>query len=486
MNRFYAPYNFIPATGTVNDKPTPLCAVADWPAQAKAARHDVWQEGCYSGNFLCRVTTESPMGVGAEQKPRGGKDRAALRQVTLYQRNGLPAIPASSLRGVVGSVLEAMSQSALRVLDKRDDMTRSEGLHTPKIPVRGSVFASLTSIAPHLVPFDSARSGLTPAECLLGVVSEDVRTQFQALTSRLQFNDALCVTAGHCYPDEILQIMASPHAKSPAFYYNQKHGRAAAKMRFQLDPNDPDAVFPNGRKVYLHQSKQFLREHWKEHPLAATKNDKQRTRVSLVREGEVFAFQLQFSNLSGAELRLLIESLQPSTFYRHRVGLGKPLGLGRINLEIVGLEVEDRSQHYQQNAKEIERFRLNEIPLTTQASERFKHVLARLPASMNLNLDQLKAMFADTSLIDETSRKRMLLIGNPAGVDASDVPTVYPRTPNQLAQWRDRSLAQANEGLFNWFTQNGNPNAVPNHQLKPIKVGSFLPSFPSNPHDPIE
>ena len=115
--KFYNPYQFIPVTGRINGAKQPT--TFDYSTLAKGedastARHDLWHKDGLSGSFQCTLALESPAFVGGMRRSEATATKAA--EVNHYLRNGLPAIPGNSLRGMVGSVVEALSQSALRVL----------------------------------------------------------------------------------------------------------------------------------------------------------------------------------------------------------------------------------------------------------------------------------------------------------------------------------------------------------------------------------
>jgi len=74
-----------------------------------------------SGQLLCRLKTVSPTLVGARQHKEKGDN---IETIANYRSKGKIAIPGSSLRGVIGSVAEAISQSALRVLGQREFSVR--------------------------------------------------------------------------------------------------------------------------------------------------------------------------------------------------------------------------------------------------------------------------------------------------------------------------------------------------------------------------
>ncbi len=114
MTKFHHPYNFIPVTGKIGKTSSAKTKFNDVKDGKTQARHDLWMINTKSGRIVCRLRLDTPTVVGAEQIK---EDRFGSKRVKPYQRNGKAAIPANSLRGLIGSIAETLSQSALRVLE---------------------------------------------------------------------------------------------------------------------------------------------------------------------------------------------------------------------------------------------------------------------------------------------------------------------------------------------------------------------------------
>jgi len=130
-NNFHNPYHFVPV-----DKPE----FSRWhktgvsmttrhrrkefnSALPSHLRHDIYvtrtREGeeVYHGRIHCTLKTETPIFIGARRIKKGTEDHPAI--LAPFELGGRPAIPASTLRGLISSVAEAASNSALRVLEKK-------------------------------------------------------------------------------------------------------------------------------------------------------------------------------------------------------------------------------------------------------------------------------------------------------------------------------------------------------------------------------
>lgn len=118
MPEFHHPYNFIPVTGKVNGESTPKVLYEKIAEGYKGIRHDLWEKDTQSGRIVARVHLKTPTMVGGQQEKRDDNSQEPS-EVLPFKRDGKIALPANSLRGVIGSVAETLSQSSLRVLEKR-------------------------------------------------------------------------------------------------------------------------------------------------------------------------------------------------------------------------------------------------------------------------------------------------------------------------------------------------------------------------------
>ncbi|BBM64580.1 hypothetical protein VA249_12260 [Vibrio alfacsensis] len=120
MSEFYNPYQFIP----LNDAPSGLAHKQEIGKKATTARHDYWGTETYSGRIICKLVTKTPVAIAAKHT-KGNSSQPG--QATLYtnpmtinsEKHDWPAIPATSLRGMVSAVAEAISDSPMRVFDNR-------------------------------------------------------------------------------------------------------------------------------------------------------------------------------------------------------------------------------------------------------------------------------------------------------------------------------------------------------------------------------
>lgn len=115
-DHFFNPYHFHPVSAPANGPTVPKLSELEARTGTKLTL-DRYHEGLYTGYLDCLLTTETPLAIGAKHTPHPD----APTEVELFKRkvSGVEqiAIPATSLRGMVSSHFEALTNSALRVLD---------------------------------------------------------------------------------------------------------------------------------------------------------------------------------------------------------------------------------------------------------------------------------------------------------------------------------------------------------------------------------
>ena len=208
-------------------------------------------------------------------------------------------------------------------------------------------------IDPDLVPFDAARTGgqLTIAEQLFGFVSEgDVAEEAEAvpaLASRVRFSfGRLEGDPPDCFMQpETLRILDSPKPPSPNLYFidDAQPGRYIAKHHL-----DPTKHRPQGRKAYVHQrgSEGAAPDASPWRSLLPEDRPEMKSTVRPLRADLSFVFHIDFDNLSQDEMGLLLYALRPTREFRHKLGMGKPLGLGTVRLDVLGHFEVDRQARY--------------------------------------------------------------------------------------------------------------------------------------------
>lgn len=326
-----------------------------------------------------------------------------------------------------------------------------------------------------LLPFNKKRDSITPAEVLFGFVqnSADEKTLSLSYKGKVSCSfgqlDEKHKSGFYLYQDkpEILKILGSPKLPCPTLYFKNKHG-AAHIDKSALNPQDH---LPQGRKDYLRRPSGMLVDD----PWLTRHEDKnltQKVKVTPVKSGLSFWFHIDFENLTEWELGLLCFAVQPTTDYRHKIGMGKPLGLGQIKIDPVSLLKIDREKRYTSHGVTTSRFTavwqneasFSEIPVFYSAEKQChcnNHDIESFQDVVN--------KFADTA--DAEILNAIKLLGNTSKV-GYQVHTPQIKNNGVLADFEDET--------FKWFVENDkndrNRRAHSQQQLAPIS-GEKLPTL---------
>lgn len=212
---------------------------------------------------------------------------------------------------------------------------------------------------PDLVPLGSpSRRRLTPAELLFGVVEEKSKgigstsSKARAYASRVRITEArVQPRSNHDYFEDetTLKILDGPKPPSPALYFKPKVGSGYISK----DDLNPELHTIQGRKMYLHQYPEPRgnppRAPWESRltrPGDPNSRLEQKAKIRPWKAGLRFYFHVDFDNLSEWELSLLLYVLRPTDTFRHKIGLGKPIGLGTVSIRPEGVFLVNRSQRY--------------------------------------------------------------------------------------------------------------------------------------------
>jgi len=230
---FHPPYNFIPATGKVNGEETPKTLYqAIEKGQADYARHDLWRKNAKHGRILCRLHLHTPTVAGGTHDPRRPEQ---TQDANPYCYDNKPAIPGNSLRGMISSVAEMLSQSALRVLEDKEYSVREPGRYGKRHTLKDTTYDFFKEIDKDLLPWGEARRHkleknksiyhLTPAECVFGVVEEQPEGTTEIahnLAGRVRFGDARKIGEVKLMPWVTLKILSSPKSPCPTMYFHTR------------------------------------------------------------------------------------------------------------------------------------------------------------------------------------------------------------------------------------------------------------------------
>lgn len=237
----------------------------------------------WSGILNCTLTALTPLFTSLQ----GGRSQDRL---DFARRRGQPVIPGSGLKGVLRCVAEAASLSCIRLSGELFDFRgRLSGPYNGRLDT-------------NYVPPCTRRDQLCPACRIFGMVGGQEGEVFRGA---IAVSDGL-PRAVEFAPQEVLLTLMNPRPRHQAFYLQSGHIR--------------------GRKFYFHR------------PLGIV-NDAVKSRynkwVKPVQPGSAFTFRVTCDGLAEDDLGLLLYALALEGDMAHKVGMGKPLGLGSARIEIV-------------------------------------------------------------------------------------------------------------------------------------------------------
>jgi RAMP superfamily len=355
-----------------------------------------------------------------------------------------------------------------------------------------SAHAYFRSLSPELLPFHPERTVVTVAEQLLGFVETGqgqaaVERQALTLASRLRFADGwLAMDAKtdpfYGYEDDqktmatsyTLQELSSPKPPCPTFYFKQAnaaHGRAVAKKALKSNEHQPQ-----GRKFYLHDPRAKTSRLWETRDQTAD-SMKRKNRVTPLRAGLKFFFHIDFDNLSRRELALLLYCLRPTAEFRHKLGMGKPLGLGTIRIDPAAVLLVDRAKRY--GATDLfggQRYHTCHVLAKPDApaawadelpTDRYQIELPFLAASPDKKFVNTLVEEVRKDANQKEQRAALEQLGDPNATDG--IPIHYPQTagPNE-------GDARFEQERYKWWVNN---DKGAGEFLAPLPTESALPSL---------
>ena len=185
--------------------------------------------------------------------------------------------------------------------------------------------------------------------------------------------------------------------------------------------------------------------------------------------------------MTKAELTLLLTSLRPSDSFRHRLGLGKSLGLGTVCVDIESVFFINRHKRYGRGALSEPRYhsawrrqslpvKLDWGPLYSEEANRLMELSQTGALAMG---DLTKTEFYSGDWIDSDTLGLLNTVGDPAKL-RSNIPVHTPLLGDQLPY----GSAKAEQETFQWFVENDRRGR---QALPPIASRQWLPVLQTDP-----
>jgi CRISPR/Cas system CSM-associated protein Csm3 (group 7 of RAMP superfamily) len=279
---------------------------ASEPVRKPPLLHHRYDKKGLSGQLTCRLTAKTPLFVYdpsfARHVGRGHE------QASFPVRNGIAVIPGSSLKGVIRSVAEAVEACCFTLFDS---FYRGGGV------TRGR---KLKARLPHGYWHCDKLDQLCPACRLFGSLKGEM-----LFAGKVAISDAQAGQGDYELTDWIvLDVLSAPKPEGRPRTYTGRDGRTV-----------------RGRKFYRHRLNGVITR-------LGGRQDRQNKTVRPMTAGATFAFEVEYADLRDEELRLLLYALALEPGLWHKVGMGKPIGLGSAHIEILAWTPIDRQIRYQE------------------------------------------------------------------------------------------------------------------------------------------
>lgn len=212
-------------------------------------------------------------------------------------------------------------------------------------------------------PLNPDRQLISPTEYMFGFVEEDVNDKAKSrnFKSKVVFSFANSTDDVQLLDQVILKILASPKPPAPSMYFDKDEGQSQFISKTALAKAPKDFKL-KGKKYYLHAKRcdnkvVSFNSHgyhnngealppWQSHLTGKEVSKTQQVSIKPIDINQTFDFKVDFENLTQAELASLCASINPDDNYEHKIGMGKPIGLGSVKMSITKIELINKQQKY--------------------------------------------------------------------------------------------------------------------------------------------
>jgi hypothetical protein len=257
----------------------------------------------YSGSLQVNIYAETPLFIC---DPRSIDPESREAALSMQNAAGEYIIPGSSLKGMLRSVVETLSNSCLTLFDGEYRGERERLPYTRYVP-------------------DSFQHCTNSASLCLACRTFGMLKGSHVFLGKINIGDA-CAPADEVYVYDPMYtaVLVEPKPRHEAFYLDEERTHIA------------------GRKFYFHHAEEPLRARGTKLMGGKPAN---RYIQPLDRDTRL-TFRLDFTSLEADELGAVLQAIILDEQMRHKIGYGKPLGLGSIELRPTSLTLIDYASRY--------------------------------------------------------------------------------------------------------------------------------------------
>ena len=255
-----------------------------------------------SGKIEGTITAKTPLFIFPSPKQNDGSAEPFIRN-----DQNQHIIPGSSLKGLFRNLVEAIGNGCFLLFDGNYEYDKKTKKYKARYKSK--------------LPNDFKKCHSFDHLCIACRMFGMTQGANQLLLGKVSFNDAVEVKI-HKHQAIYTVSLLEPKPRHQAFYL------------------DPTRKCVAGRKFYFHQ------------PHGLPNVDEKRRfnqHIKPVGPGSQFAFSLQFTNLEKSEFQTLLYALNLEPGMCHKIGYGKPSGLGSVRFDITKLTLINFANRYKKN-----------------------------------------------------------------------------------------------------------------------------------------
>ena len=321
------PYNFVPLD--LKNGPDRTEWTKDPTERHKIHMHHRLSENTYSGQLMLRFHTITPIFIpsysqGDVVKERYRNEDERLTFKRFYRSGDAPAIPGTSIRGMIRSVFEALTNSCMALFAETYIKDRNKQYYQASNYKREQC---------------NAQNGLCAACSVFGTILGD-DLSFQG---KVRFSDAIGKKENLENGEWILKELSAP--------------KPARHVPFYAEDGNSSHSGPRGRKFYFHHDPEKVSN--KNYITQNRHNQRNRKILERLKAGVSLSATMDFQGLTEKELGALLYALELEyntveknggkiikRLLAHKIGMGKSLGLGSIGIQITGGRIEKGAARY--------------------------------------------------------------------------------------------------------------------------------------------
>ncbi|MCI9368955.1 MAG: hypothetical protein HFH65_01280 [Lachnospiraceae bacterium] len=325
----------------LKDKPYEFVPLLEKCKRIQYSEHNVLERDTYNGKLKLKITVESPLHIGGKQQDYDEKGNIIKKQMC---RNGKIIIPGSSFKGVVRAVAEAVSYSCAVKLPNnilKKALPLANNCCCSNIEDGLCITCSIFGMANESGHY---RGKISFGEFILET-GELVRKTIPQLESPFKnypdSHDVFGKKKGkHIYGNERLYYCKAcdtgncQNCSKEEFFQCIEEAGVEREMRFR------GRKFYNPDRINSNKGTEGKREvtNKKEFDNSEENVNKEQTCYEMIESGSVLRGEIIFQNLREEEGKLLAYALGIGQTFTIRLGYGKPLGYGKIKVELESVE----------------------------------------------------------------------------------------------------------------------------------------------------